>query len=239
MIKSASPNIVPVFVKLFNQILSHSIFPDLWRTNRLTPIHKKGPLDRPENYRGIAVSSHVSKLFCSVLHARLSKFFAANNTIPINQIGYKSKSRTVDHIFTLKTIIDKYVKMASKQNLYCCFVDFKSAFDTVWRDALIYKAINANIGGNFLKTLQNMYNEVFYCIKLENGMTPTFLSNVGVKQGCVLSPILFNLFLSDLPSIFDHTCEPIQIDDLPLSCMMFADDLILLSKSSTGLQRPA
>lgn len=236
MIKCSSPVMVPVLEKLFNQILTNGIFPNLWRTNYLTPLHKKGDINCPSNYRGIAVSSTLSKLFCSVLHSRLSNFFKVKNTIPVNQIGYKSRSRTSDHIFTLKTIIDKYTRLASKQNLYCCFVDFKSAFDTVRRDFLIFKLIRAGVGGNFLKTIQNMYTEVNYCIKLEKGVTSSFSSNTGVKQGCVLSPILFNLYLADLPGIFDQSCGPVQIADKLLSCLMFADDLILISTSQHGLQ---
>jgi hypothetical protein len=188
MLKSANPVIIPLLVKLFNQILTNSTYPDAWRVNFITPLHKKGPINSPENYRGIAVSSNLSKLFCSVLHNRLSKFFADNNVIPNNQIGYRSKARTSDHIYTLKCLIDKYTKHLSKHNLYCCFVDFKSAFDSLWRDALIFKLIRANVCGNYLHTIRDMYSEVLYSIKLENGLTPAFSTKVGVKQGCVLSP---------------------------------------------------
>jgi hypothetical protein len=237
MLKASITSITPSLNKLFNQILTNGIFPDAWRINTLTPLHKKGSALLPENYRGIAVGSNLAKLFCSVLHNRLICFATENNLIPRNQIGYKKGARTTDHILTLKNIIDKYIFSLPRKYLYACFVDFKSAFDTVWRKALIYKLHSLNIGGNFLNVLQSMYSDVYYCIKLKTGITSKINSNVGVKQGCVLSPTLFNLFLADLPDIFDESCDPVQNLDEPLSCLMFADDIILLSESATGLQK--
>ena len=135
MLKAGAPTLTPFLCKLFNQILTSGIFPDGWRVNTLTPLHKKGSIHNTANYRGIAVGSNLAKLFCSVLHLRLSAFIECNTLIPTNQIGYKKKSRTVDHILTLKNIIDKYILKAPRKYLFTCFMDFKSAFDTVWRKA--------------------------------------------------------------------------------------------------------
>ena len=81
-----------------------------------------------------------------------------------------------------------------------------------------------------------MYEDVFYRVKLQDGITETFSTTVGVKQGCVLSPTLFNLFISDLPNIFDESCCPVTLFDTSISCLMFADDLVLISQTVTGLQ---
>ena len=81
-----------------------------------------------------------------------------------------------------------------------------------------------------------MYREVTFRLKLQAGLTREIGTNIGVKQGCVLSPTLFNLYLADLPCIFDASCDPVQILDTKLNCLMFADDIVLFSDSSTGLQ---
>jgi hypothetical protein len=96
--------------------------------------------------------------------------------------------------------------------------------------------VRAGIGGNFINMIIDMYAEVFYCVKLKDGYTANFSSKIGVKQGCVLSPTLFNLYVHDLPDIFDESCDPVSLHDINLSCMMFADDLVLLSSSASGLQ---
>ena len=237
MLKAGSTVLLPYFHKLFNAILQSGKFPDSWRTNTLSPLHKKGDLHTTGNYRGIAVGTCISKLFLSILQKRLSSLSDARNLIPHCQIGYKKGVSTTDHILTLKNIIDKYILRASRTCLFTCFVDFKSAFDTVWRRALLFKLVKLGITGNFLSVIESMYSSVFYCVKLDGAISEKIPSNVGVKQGCVLSPLLFNLYLSDLPSIFDESCDPIDLYGSKLGCLMFADDLVILSESSKGLQK--
>ena len=82
-----------------------------------------------------------------------------------------------------------------------------------------------NIGGNFLNVIKSMYSRVYFQVKLPNGLTEPFSSIKGVKQGCTLSPLLFNLFLSDLPVIFDQSCDLVSLNNTNISCLMFADDL--------------
>ena len=129
------------FLDVFNYILSSGKFPKPWNINTLSPLHKKGPANKHGNYRGIAVSSCIAKVFLSILHNRLYKFVHTKELIPPNQIGYKKGSRTTDHILTLKNIIDKYIHTTPRRYLYACFVDFKSAFDTVWREGMFYKMV--------------------------------------------------------------------------------------------------
>ena len=236
MLKAGASILLPYLHKLFNAIFTSGIFPNSWRTNTLSPLHKKGDTYTTGNYRGIAVSSCVSKLFLSILQKRLSSLSDTKNLIPNCQLGYKKRASTADHILTLKNIIDKYILRASRTYLYACFVDFKSAFDTVWRRALLYKLVKLGVTGRFIDIIENMYSSVFYCVKLSGCISEKIPSNVGVKQGCVLSPLLFNLYLHDLPSIFDSTCDPISLHDIKLSCLMFADDLVILSESAKGLQ---
>ena len=235
MLKCASPCALNKILEIFNRILATGIYPSSWRMNFLTPLHKKGDQNLPTNYRGIAVGSCLAKLLLSILKTRLDKFITDHNLVPNEQIGFQAGSRTSDHIFTLATLIIKYT-LKNGGKLYTCFVDFKSAFDTVWRDALFFKLYKMNIGGNFMSLIRDMYSNVMYSIKIDGGITKPFTSSIGVKQGGVLSPQFFKLFLADLPSIFDNTCDPVSLNKKILHCLMYADDLILLSKSKEGLQ---
>lgn len=236
MLKAGHTVLLPVLVKVFNTIFSAGCFPDSWRCNILQPLHKKGDKNIPSNYRGIAVGSHLSKLFCSILHNRLYNFSEAHSLVPDCQIGFKRDARTADHILTLKCIVDKFVNKSSKEYLFCCFVDFKAAFDSIPRKALIFKLVKLGIGGKFIAMLQNVYKEVFYSVKADDRYSDNIASNLGVKQGCVLSPLLFNLYLHDLPCIFND-CDPVNLQDSEISCLLYADDLVIVSKSHSGLQR--
>ena len=89
------------------------------------------------NYIGIALTNTLSKLFTRIMYNRLQVYLLDNDLIAKEQIGFKPGSRTSDHIFTLKTMIDDMFK--KKKYLYVCFVDFRKAFDLVNRKALLYK----------------------------------------------------------------------------------------------------
>ena len=124
-----------------------------------------------------------------------------------------------------------------KKNIFGCFVDFSKAFDTIPREKLFQKLLNNNINGKFYDCLVNLYTEDKSCIKIGDSITNKISSNQGVKQGCVLSPILFNIYLSDFQQVIEHQdCDPVNVNlDMTLGCLMWADDLLLLSKSELGL----
>ena len=151
-------------------------------------------------------------------------------------------SRTSDHLMVIKYLIDKVVK-GQKKKLYACFVDIKKAFDFTNRQLLFYKLLSEyNVGGNFLKLLQSLYNNHEVHIRLSRGLLQPITTTIGVKQGCGLSPLLFNLFINKLPDIYDGSCDPVKIGDLDLNSLLWADDLVILSQGCTkyflsGIQR--
>ena len=95
-------------------------------------------------------------------------FYDNNNIIPPNQIGFRKGSRTSDHVLVLKSLIDKYINGPKKSYLYVCFIDFSAAFDTIWRNALLYKLSQNGIGGQFLKVIRNMYSSVLSMCQLHS-----------------------------------------------------------------------
>ncbi len=235
MLKDMSPLMVKCATKLFNGILSTGIFPETWRLNLLSTAHKKGSKFECGNYRGLAIGNNLAKVFCSILNTRLYDFAMENNLIPIQQIGFRKKCRPADHILTLKCLIDKYTKKVNGK-LFVCFVDLSKAYDRVWRDGLFYKLIKCGVGGKTVDILIDMYKQVSFALKYSGKMTDYFSSDVGLKQGCVLSPLLFNLYTSDIPSLFDNGCYLVEIDNNKLSILMFADDIVLMSTEPEGLQ---
>ena len=226
---------ITVLQGVFNNLIKFRVFPRQWATGIIVPLHKGGEIEDPNNYRGITLNSCISKLFTLLLNNRLSKWCEDNNIIKYNQIGFRKGFRTSDHIFTLKTIIDE--AFMKKQKIYVCFIDFKKAYDSVWRNGLFYKLIKNGLSKKFVNFIKNMYKELQFCVSLQNGLSLPFKSMVGLKQGCNLSPLLFNILVNDIPSIVNNNnCDPPVLGSLPVSSLLYADDLILISKSREGLQ---
>ena len=88
-----------------------------------------------------------------------------------------------------------------------------------------------------LRVISSLYHNVQYKVKTPQGHSLPFSSNVGVKQGCILSPTLFNLFINDLSSYLDHENSGVCIDGFNICHLLFADDLVLLSQSPSHLQK--
>ena len=107
---------------LFNLIFKSGFFPSLWCEGIITPIHKSGDTQDPSNYRGICINSCLGKLFTSILNNRLQNHRRDNNILHHAQIGFLPNHRTSDHIFTLRTLVDKFVTHTIKGKLYTCFI---------------------------------------------------------------------------------------------------------------------
>ena len=93
------------------------------------------------------------------------------------------------------------------------------------------------ICGKFLKILESIYTDNQMFVKVGGGLTKPFFTTVGVKQGCIFSPLLFNLYLNKLPDVYDNDCHPVLVNNKPVHCLMWADDCVVMSTSETGLQR--
>jgi hypothetical protein len=82
-----------------------------------------------------------------------------------------------------------------------------------------------------------MYNDVSFSIRLANGITQPFQASIGVKQGCVLNPTFFSVYMNDFVEHFNLECDPVSINGKSISCLLYADDIVLMSQSANGLQK--
>jgi hypothetical protein len=230
MLKNAVPILIKPLQKLFNLIFKNGTFPKI-----LVLLHKKGDKFDPRNYRGISISSNLGKLFNKVIYKCLLTFMNNKNLISKNQIGFKEKSRTADHIFTLKTIIDQYKQKSKK--VCTAFIDLRKAFDTIWRLALFYKLLKHNIPDRIFNIIHSMYTDTICRITFSNGLSAPFSSERGVKQGDVLSHLLCHYFINNLvDDLNKDNTDPVVIGDTSVNILLYADDIVLLSQSKEGLQ---
>ena len=237
---------------LFNLVLKTGHIPEEWAIGHILPIYKKkGDPTDPDNYRGITLLSTLGKLFTSALNSRLGVFLEDYGVLIEEQAGFRAGYSTVDHIFALDVIIRLYLHKGKK--LYCAFIDYRKAFDSIDRVLLWQKLLSQNIGGKFMNIVYNMYEGAKSKIRHVGKISNDFIKcNVGVRQGENLSPVLFALFLNDLSQHISNSCKGLSdlsksISDLlsddtvevffKLFLLLYADDTILMAESAEDLQK--
>ena len=222
-----------IILTLFNTILHKNTTIHDWTKGVITAIHKKGPKSDPENYRGISILSCLGKFFTSIMYNRLLEFSIKNKILSPSQLGFIPGNRTSDAHIIIHNLIQKQCHI-NNERLYSCFIDFSKAFDTIPRDTLLRKLLQFGIDGNFFNVIKNIYSNDKICIKHENKTTELFEVNLGVKQGCILSPLLFNIFLADLPKMIEDDPHQTKTFEHP-GAILWADDIVLFSESKEGL----
>ena len=234
-LKASTKTMLNAVLNLFNQCLILGVYP--WTTSIVTPLHKKGSVYDPNNYRAIAVASNLGKTFASILLKRLIAFRNSNEPDTQNQLGFCRGAQTSDHIFTLTTCIEKYVKR-NRKRIYSCFVDYAKAFDSVCREALLYKLWKMGIKGSFFKCIEFMYQNSSTKVKLLNKLSDRIDVVCGTEQGHPMSPELFKCFIHQLSKDI-NSIEGLNVPLLgtaKITHLLWADDLVLLALDRESLQ---
>ena len=209
-----SDNTIDLLHTLFAQCFSSSVVPEAWRRSIVTPIPKCSTSDPrvPLNYRGIMLSSHIYKLYCSVLNDRLSDWVEQSDLLCDEQNGFRPGRSCGDQLSTFTNIINTRRKM--RKQTFGCFVDFSKAYERICRTKLWSKLSNYNINGNMLNAIKSMYDNYMCCVKVNGFKTDWFNVECGLKQGCILSPLLFNLFINDLTISLKQTGKGINVGNV-------------------------
>lgn len=180
------------------------------------------------------MTSSVYKLYCSILNDRLGRWESAHNIISDNQNGFRKNRSTVDHIMTITSIIE--TRKLHKKDTFAAFVDFKKAYDSINRNLLFKKMRHLGINGSMYRALIAIYDNVRCSVRLNGIYTEWFEVKCGLKQGCSLSSILFNLYINDLIQRIADLNVGIEIDGQKVGILAYADDVVLLTETEADLQ---
>ena len=190
--------------------------PSVWKTSIIIPILKQGkPRKDIASYRPIALTSHVSKVMEKIILNRLSYYCDKNNVIPSNQAGFKKGRSTADHLVKLSTNIKQ--QFARRKGVLATFFDIRKAYDRVWHERLLYKIKSIGLSGYFYSYIKNFLCDRKLMVKVKNSYSSKLQTNMGIPQGSIISPILFNILISDLPTKVSNKFSIVQYaDDIAL-----------------------
>ena len=177
-----------VLHSICQQIWKTQQWPQDWKRSVFIPIPKKGNAKECSNYRSIALFSHASKVMLKILQARLQQY--VNCELPDVQAGFRKGRGTRDQIANICWIIEKAREF--QKNIYFCFTDYAKVFVWVTINWKILKEMG--IPDYLTCILRNLYAGQEATVRTGHGTTDWFQIGKGVRQGCILSPCLFNLY---------------------------------------------
>ena len=221
-----------ILVDLFNKLYVNGYFPDKWSTGVIVPIYKKGDKSNPSNYRGITLTSTMSKLMTYLLNERLLHWLDYNDLSSQSQFAYKPGYSTIDAVYVLQSAIAQ-----NKPITHCAFIDFTKAFDKIDRSILYDKLKKCGISSMMLRIIEDMYRKIKSKVRTSDGYTDTFPLNTGLLQGECLSPSLFSMFIDDVVEYMNNVQGMgIWCNHRKITVLKYADDLVLLANTAEGLQ---
>ena len=210
--------------------------PDDWKRGIIVPIHKKGSTMDCSNYRGITMLSVPGKIYARILEARLRE--KVEDKIEEQQSGFRPGRSVQDHIFTTRQVIEKFIER--NKDLHICFIDLEKAFDTVRREELWLSLREHNVEKNLIDAIKSFYYKATGAVRVASNLSQEFEVGIGVRQGCILSPLLFIIFMDSVAK----ACSKMRkmnvgmwkLKPINLTSLSFADDLALFGTSEKDLQ---
>ena len=217
---------------LFNAMLMHGHVPRQFQRGTIVPIVKDQQGDKSDlnNYRGITIAPIISKIFEHVLRILFQPYLSTTSY----QFGFKRKSSTSLAIHSLKETINYYTERGS--NVYCSFLDASKAFDRLVHAGLFIKLLNRQVPLTFLNIIIMWYSNLECRVRWGDAMSGWFCIEAGVRQGGILSPIFYCIYVDDLVSILSDIGIGCYLRKTFLSILLYADDMALLAPSLKGLQ---
>ena len=220
---------VKVLHSICQQIWKTQQWPQDWKRSVFIPITKKGNPKECSNYRTTVLISHASKVMLKILQARLQQYL--NCELPDVQAGFRKDRGTRDQIANIRWIIEKAREF--QKNIYFCFIDYAKAFYCVDQNKLRKILKEMGIPDHLTCLLRNLYAGQEATIRTGHGTTDWFPIRKGGRQGCILSPCLFNLYAEYIMrnTRLDDAQPGIRITGRNISNLRYADDTTLTAES--------
>lgn len=230
---NAHPVVISCIHKLFNMMLYAGYVPDGFGFGVMVPLLKdpNGNITSCDNYRCLTLSSVLSKLFEYALLELFSCFLVTNDL----QFGFKTGIGCSDALFTLKSVVNYFNNNGSTVTISA--LDISKAFDKISHFGLFLKLMDRKVPKCFINILINWYTKCTVQVRWNNKLSNPFNVTAGVRQGSVLSPFLFAIYIEDILIALVNSKYGCYIGSQCFCILLYADDILLLSQSVTSMQK--
>lgn len=204
MFKRLPDSVLLLWLELYNKAWSEGVYPEAWKQSCVVPIPKFGKnKNDPGSYRPISLTSHPGKLMEGMVKARLEHFLESKNLLNPFQSGFRKGRSTLDQLARLVHDI-QYAKNRGRSVL-AIFLDLTSAFDLTWTRGILYKLKEYGITGDCFRYLSNFLTGRKILVKVGDSLSDEHELTRGTPQGAILSPLLFNILINNLPATLEGT----------------------------------
>jgi hypothetical protein len=220
---------------LLQRIWIEERIPEEWCVSTIVPIFKKGTRTLCENHRGISLVAVASKVLSGLILRRLTEY--RERQIRENQAGFRPGRGCIDHIFTLRQILEH--RHSFQRPTIVVFLDLKAAFDSVDRQVLWQCLSIKGVPSKILSLLKTLYTNSRGRVKVYGKLSPEFTTTSGVRQGCPLSPFLFNFVIDMMMELSLPASDTCGVEVLPgcsVKDIEYADDIALLGSDPSQMQ---
>jgi len=231
-VKYASGKIVPLLSLLFNCMMIHGHLPSKFMETLIVSLvkDKKGNISDKDNYRPIAITTVFSKVLELIILGKFENYLLTSD----NQFGFRKHHSTDMCVFILKEICNLYNIKSSP--VYVCMLDSSKAFDRVNHFLLFDKLLKRGMPVLLVRILFTWYQTQSFVVKWDNVLSDSFTVTNGVRQGGVLSPRLFNVFIDELSDTLSAMKTGCFVNGTCYNHIIYADDTLLIAPHPGALQ---
>uniref|UniRef100_A0AAV1V4B8 Reverse transcriptase n=1 Tax=Peronospora matthiolae TaxID=2874970 RepID=A0AAV1V4B8_9STRA len=233
-----APQLVPLLHAAYRFCWLHRMVPRLWKVGVVRLVHKKGDPLQPTNWRPICLQPAIYKLYSGLLARRLSCWLELNHRLPMAQKGFREFNGCHEHNFLATTMLDQTRR--SRRKLYQVWYDLRNAFGSLPQPLMWQVLRRIGVEPRFINRCQDIYEgSAFVIMNAKDGATDPVRQEVGVYQGCPLSPLLFIAALIPLVrrlELLEDVGVPLAEGVRPCTTA-YADDIKVFSDSADGIRR--